>query len=75
VSQHHRSYGTKEEYEYRLALFADAFQRVISHDPVSTGYSLGINHLADMSDYEYKQLLGYNSNLRQHSATPSIMLY
>jgi len=22
VSEHHRSYGTKEEYEYRLSLFA-----------------------------------------------------
>jgi len=75
VSQHHRSYGTKEEYEYRLALFAESFQKVISHDPIATGYSLAINHLADMSDYEYKSLLGYKSNLRQHSANPNVMLY
>jgi len=75
VSQHHRSYGTKEEYEYRLSLFAEAFQRVITHDPVATGYRLGINHMSDMSDFEYKQLLGYKPNLRQSSASPSVMLY
>jgi len=28
-----------------------------------------------MSDYEYKSLLGYKSNLRQHSANPNVMLY
>lgn len=26
VSEHHRSYGTKEEYEYRLTLFAQAYE-------------------------------------------------
>jgi len=64
ISKHHRSYGTKEEYEYRLQLFSEVYDRVMSHDP-STGYTLGINHLSDMSDYEYKQLLGYRPDLRQ----------
>jgi len=29
------------------------------------GYTKGINQFSDMSDYEYKQMLGYKSSLRQ----------
>jgi hypothetical protein len=28
VAENRRSYGTKEEYEYRLSLFAQAYERV-----------------------------------------------
>lgn len=64
VSEHRRSYGTKEEYEYRLSLFAAAYEKVKSHDSADTGFTIGINKFADMSAYEYKQMLGYKSDLR-----------
>jgi len=31
----------------------------------SEGFTKGINQFSDMSDYEYKQMLGYKSSLRQ----------
>jgi C1A family cysteine protease len=65
VSEHRRSYGTKEEYEYRLSLFAQAYEQVKNHDSSVTGTTLAINKFADMSPYEYKQMLGYKKQVRQ----------
>jgi hypothetical protein len=64
VSEHRRSYGTKEEYAYRLSLFAAAYEKVLSQDTLSTGITLAVNKFADMSSYEFKQMLGYKKNLR-----------
>jgi hypothetical protein len=64
VSTHHRSYGTKEEYEYRLSLFSQALQTVEDHNAQGKSWTLAINKFADMSDYEYKQMLGYKPSLR-----------
>ena len=32
IAEHRRSYGTKEEYEYRLSLFAKVFEDIKNHD-------------------------------------------
>jgi len=60
ISKYHRSYGTKEEYNYRLNIFEQNYNSVQQHNAQNDAtYTLGINGLADLSDYEYKQLLGY----------------
>ena len=64
IATHHRSYGTKEEYEYRLSLFADVYQRVQEHNAKGEKFTMGINSLADLSEYEYKQRLGYKPSTR-----------
>jgi cathepsin L len=61
ITQYRRTYGTKEEYAYRLELFSKVYEQIQAHDAVATGYELGINHLSDMSSYEYSQMLGYVS--------------
>jgi KDEL-tailed cysteine endopeptidase len=63
IAKYHRTYGTKEEYEYRLSLFADAYNKVLNHDP-SLGYELGINHLADLNSYEFNMMKGYTPSAR-----------
>jgi hypothetical protein len=70
ISEHQRSYGTKEEYEYRLSLFTDVYNQVKNQDP-NASYTIGINHLSDMSDYEYKRLLGYKPSMRQATGVQS----
>jgi cathepsin F len=60
IGTYRRSYGTKEEYAYRLALFEETYNKIAAHD--STSYTVGVNALSDLSDYEYKQLLGYKSS-------------
>jgi hypothetical protein len=43
ISEHRRSYGTKEEYEYRLSLFAQVYEDIINHDEEATGFKKGVN--------------------------------
>jgi hypothetical protein len=62
ITKHHRSYGTKEEYQYRLSLFAQNYKKVAAHNAhlaVVKGYTMAINKFADMSDYEFKANLGF----------------
>lgn len=68
MSEHRRFYGTKEEYAYRLSLFEEAYKIVMEHNKEESSFTLAINHLADLSNYEYKQLLGYKPSKRASSA-------
>lgn len=63
VSEYHRTYGTKEEYNYRLGVFTENYNAIKSHASENGHtYTLGITSLADLSEYEYKMLLGYKKN-------------
>jgi len=67
ISEYHRTYGTKEEYNYRLSLFENAYNAVKEHSQSNDAtYTLALNNFADMSDVEYKQLLGYKKNNRKN---------
>ena len=70
ISTHHRSYGTKEEYEYRLSLFADAFKHIQETNSQDMGFKLAVNQFSDFNTYEYKQMLGFKQNPEKedHSA-------
>jgi C1A family cysteine protease len=74
VSENHRSYGTKEEYEYRLSLFTAALQRIEAHNAGDHGFTLGVNQFTDMSDFEYKRLLGYKPELQTEKKVNTFML-
>ena len=63
ISEYSRTYSTKEEYAYRLGVFEENYNRVIDHNKQDGAtYTLGINGLADLDEFEYKQLLGYNTS-------------
>jgi C1A family cysteine protease len=69
LAEHNKSYGTKEEYNFRLAIFADKVKVIQEHNAQNTGDSdhrLGLNHMADWSDMEYKKLLGYRPRPAHH---------
>jgi KDEL-tailed cysteine endopeptidase len=75
VSQYHRSYGTKEEYEYRLKIFTETYNDIISHNTQNDAtFTKGINQFSDMSDYEFKQMLGYKRSLRQADKVPNTVI-
>jgi hypothetical protein len=65
ISNHGRSYGTKEEYEYRFNLFKQVYEDIMNHDAENEGYTKGINKFSDYSDYEFEKLKGYKPELRQ----------
>jgi len=67
MSEHGKSYATKEEYLYRLDIFAKKMAFIEQHNSLNEDdHVVGLNHLADWSDAEYKKLLGFkNHNKRE----------
>jgi C1A family cysteine protease len=63
VAEHGKSYGTEEEFKFRLNLYAQkvAFVREHNANVIGNDATVGINHMADWTDAEYKRLLGYRT--------------
>ena len=60
LSTYGRDVAGKEEYSYRLSIFAENYKRIQAHnEQEGNSFTLAINHMADWSHSEYKQLLGY----------------
>ena len=60
LSEHNKSYATREEYQFRLAQFEKNLKKVNDHNAMNAdGETLGLTSLADWTDDEYKKLLGY----------------
>jgi hypothetical protein len=43
IARHRRSYGTKEEYEYRLSLFTKVFEEIQANNAEQSSFKMGIN--------------------------------
>ena len=64
LSKHGKSYGTREEYEFRLEQFRQSLYKIREHNSRNdVTYSLGLNKFSDMTHQEYKKLLGYKKPL------------
>lgn len=59
VTKHNRNYLTKEEHNARLAIFKQNLDMVRAHDPVATGYKIGINKFSDLSLQEFEKMQGF----------------
>ena len=60
LAMHGLSYGTSEEYHFRLAIFAKKhfeYQK-INADPENT-FTVGHNQFSTYTESEYKKLLGF----------------
>lgn len=73
VAEYGKSYGTKEEYEFRLNIFAKNLKMVSEHNTANgdSAETLGVNHMSDWSSDEYKKLLGYKSKELTHPGRPN----
>lgn len=61
ISTHRRTYGTKEEYNYRLKIFTEVYRDVVYHNEnlaASSGYTKGINGFSDMTAEEFNMRKG-----------------
>jgi hypothetical protein len=60
VSKFGKSYGTKTEYQFRLAEFSRNLQAIEENnsDPEST-HEMGVNKFSDWTKDEMKRILGY----------------
>lgn len=62
VSEFGKSYGTKEEYEFRSQQFKQNLIAISMHNQQNdVTFHLGLNHFADWTQQEYKSLLGYKA--------------
>merc|ERR1712195_172944 len=63
VAEHGKSYGTEEEFKFRLNLYSQSVKFVQEHNAnvVGNDATVGINHMADWTNAEYKKLLGYRT--------------
>ena len=60
VGKYNKNYLTKEEFAARQAIFDANVARIAAHDAVGSGYTLGINKFADMSEAEFNSMKGLN---------------
>ena len=66
LSKNGKSYGTKEEYQLRLETFRKNMLFVEQHNSQNADdHTVGLNHMADYTDAEYKQLLGYKKHMKK----------
>merc|ERR1719453_2370023 len=65
VSEYGKHYATKAEFEVRSALFKDTLAHIENHNNSSgETHTLGINHMSDWTEEEYRKLLGYKPEIR-----------
>jgi C1A family cysteine protease len=63
VSKFGRSYKSNSEFQNRLSNFAKNLDIVNSHNAKNVGFELELNKFADLSDQEFKSMLGFRSDL------------
>ena len=59
VAAHGKSYATIEEFEFRMARFAEKDLLVAAHNLVDSGFKVAHNKYSDWTHAEYKRILGY----------------
>jgi len=67
VAEHGKSYGTKEEFEFRADQFKATLQKLLAH-PENSSSTVGVNFMADWTEEEFKKLLGYKHGLTSSNA-------
>jgi C1A family cysteine protease len=53
------SYGTQEEFEFRMSLFAKKDAEIKEINATEENFTVGHNFMSTWTDAEYKKLLGY----------------
>ena len=62
VTKYGKSYGTKEEFEYRANNFRNVLQQLSEENSKNDNtFTLSVNKFADWSHEEYKRLLSYKA--------------
>jgi C1A family cysteine protease len=59
VSRHGLNFGTKEEYNFRLNLYAQKDAEINKINAEEANFTVGHNFMSTWTEFEYKKLLGY----------------
>ena len=67
LSKHGKTYGTKEEYKFRLNVFSKKMKFIQHYEETNAeGHDLALNHMADWTSEEYNRVLGYKHYLNKN---------
>ena len=71
VTEYGISYGTQEEFDFRMNLFAKKDAEINEINASQDSFVLGHNQFSTWTDFEYKRLLGYKrpANFSDKEAT------
>jgi C1A family cysteine protease len=61
ITQYGKSYGTVEEYKFRLGQFMRNHATIIEHNATESSFQLGFNTMSDWTASEYKSRLTLNA--------------
>lgn len=59
VSLFGKSYGTYDEFNFRLARFIEAHEEIIEHNESASSFTMGHNKFSDWTEKEMAQVMGY----------------
>jgi len=65
VTEHGLSYGTREEYKFRLNEFMKKDKLIEEWNSKPQSHLLAHNHMSSWTHEEYKRLLGYKEEMRK----------
>lgn len=57
ITEFGKSYGSVEEYGFRLSQFVRAHTEILEHNATESSFKLGHNHMSDWTEAEYKAIL------------------
>lgn len=65
VTEYGKTYGTKAEFEFRSALFKEQLAHIEEQNASGNNtHVLGVNHMSDWTEEEYRKLLGYKPEMK-----------
>uniref|UniRef100_A0A7S3CPI2 Cysteine protease n=1 Tax=Strombidium rassoulzadegani TaxID=1082188 RepID=A0A7S3CPI2_9SPIT len=73
VAKYGKSYGTKAEFAFRAEQFKQALAKVEEHNSQNGTSTVGINQFSDLTDSEWKRMLGYKNSKRVMAAEPKVL--
>lgn len=62
IAKHNKTYATKEEYKYRMELFAEQDAKIQHYNETEKTSVHAHNFLSDMTDYEKSRLNGFKAD-------------
>lgn len=74
VTEYGKQYETRSEFDLRAGIFAENLKTIEEHNSSGATFQLGLNHLSDYTESEYKQMLGYQPNLKPLTSAEPVLL-
>lgn len=80
MNKFRKTYGTREEFKYRLSIFASNLRKMEMHNTLNSesSFRMGVNKFSDMTPEEYKVRLGlkdFNNKARSHNGENSFIIF